>query len=143
MGLAVVLQQNGLTEVQEAVRETLSAGGSKILFVAVLGLLAGLVLLTHWLTKKTNRDYVEVASDRGGLFTELLGKLELAKEQRLLLEVTAKRVGLIHPAVLLLSPVLFDQSIERCRKKLSSTKWRRPPEDFDAVACATRNALFA
>jgi len=138
-----VLQQDGLTEIQRAVRDTLSEGGSKMVALLILGVLVGCIALTHWLTKKTNRSYAKVSSDPRGLFRALLGKLELTKEQKTLLEVTAKQAGIRHPSVLLLSPDLFDQHIEHCRKKLKSTKWRHRPDDFVAIADATRNALFA
>ena len=139
----VLLQVGRLTEIQREVRDHFDEGGSinKILLV-LLGL--AVVVFTVYCLTKRQRLAAETSRkpDPQRLFSDLLKALELTPTQRHHLEALSRDLQLTQPAVILLSPVLFD----RCVAKWQANRRSAAPQahelsDPDAVA-GVRTALF-
>lgn len=144
MKSAILLQLDGLTEPQRAIRDHFQEGGSIVLVLAVMSVVAGVVLIAYWLTRRQQRRTERHArfNDPQRLFGDLLQGLSLTASQRHLLDTVVRELGLKHPSVILLSPTLFERHVD---------KWRalRPPAGSDvehqideSLVAQARDVLF-
>ena len=106
------LAQAPLTEVQRALRDYLTEGGSVLTVAVVLLVIAGVVVLAYLLTRRQRRTQnPPVLNDPQLLFDSLLSKLELTDNQRALLHTFARENDPEQPALLLVSAHRFDQHL--------------------------------
>ena len=106
------LAQAPLTEVQRAVRDYLTEGGSLLTVVVVLLVIAGVVVLTYLLTRRQRKaQNPPVLNDPQLLFENLLRGLQLTDNQRALLRTFTRENNPEQPALLLVSARLFDQHL--------------------------------
>lgn len=99
-----------LTEIQRSVREQFQEGGSFLTAMLVLLGITGVVLAAYCLTLRQRRagEHAQRASPER-LFRDLMDKLDLTSPQRQLLDTMARDLRIKQPAVILLSPDLFDR----------------------------------
>jgi hypothetical protein len=103
-----------LTETLQGVRDHFEQGGSVSVLLLVLAGLAAAVCLAVCLTRRQRQGDGNVeTADSNRLFSDLLDKLDLTAEQRHMLGTAVTDLGLGQPAVILLSPVLFDSHLDR------------------------------
>lgn len=99
-----------LTEIQRSVRDQFQEGGSFLTATLVLLGIAGVVLATYCLTLRQRRagENARRASPEQ-LFRDLMDKLDLTSPQRQLLDTMTRDLRIKQPAVIVLSPDLFDR----------------------------------
>ena len=111
MNMSLLSQLDKLTAVQRATRDHFQEGGSVTAVLVVLVLLTGVILLTYNLARR-QRGFSRAAAAKGDphrLFRNVLDQLELTTPQYQWLQAVVKELKLEHPAVILLSPALFDR----------------------------------
>ena len=105
-------QIESFNAMQRSVREHFQEGGSVagvlLALVTITGVLCLAYLWTRQIERGTNPD---VRLNEYGLFRRVVGRLELDAEGKQLLLAVARKSGLKHPSVLLLSPSLFDRYV--------------------------------
>ena len=108
----VLAQMQRFDELRRALTREFSDHNSTNEILIVLAALAALVILT-WLLQRWQQRPRTVSEpfDAKGLFTELLGKLDMPDDQRHLLETMANDLRLPNPAVILISRRLFDENL--------------------------------
>ncbi len=119
--ITLLLPEPQLTETQRAVRDQFLKGGSLTAVLFVMVVLAAVVLVVYYLTVRQRSTVVDARRALPTqLFTDLLANLDLAVPQRHLLEAVATSLHLKDPAVILLSPVVFDRHVEEWQASDSS-----------------------
>jgi hypothetical protein len=112
MTTAMMLQADGLSETLRAVRDRFQEGGSPAAVLLVLLILAAVVFAAYLLTMRQRRAQAPATpTDPRKLYRELLDKLNITPPQRRLLDAAVEMDRLRQPAVVLLSPVLFDRYV--------------------------------
>ena len=141
---AVPLQVTGLTEAQRAVRDHFQGGGSIGSVLLVVVVVAGIVLVAccvAWIQRRRTRKHAPIR-DPKRLLGDLLEGLSLTASQRRLLERVAKDLRLENPAVLLLSPTLFDRHMDRWRALNRPSHRDAGRRGEDQTVTRTREVLF-
>lgn len=135
------IETGGLSETLRAVRGRFQEGGS----IAVVLLLVATFILIFWIAnliaqRQRRARATTLPADPGRLFADLMSRLGLTPQQCKALEHIAGDLRLANPAVILLSPTLFDRGLERWQAARSSD----PPESADPTALMTeiRATLF-
>lgn len=142
MTVAVLLQIERLSETQRAVRGHFEEGGSITTVVLLMLGLVAIVFLTYLISARQQRSGAMVApADPWSLFHDLVDKTNLTTQQRRFLEDIVSKAGLSQPAVILLSPLLFDQYVRTasagdCKSALQGE------EEAKGIVAATRETLF-
>jgi hypothetical protein len=141
---AILLQVDGLTGPQRAVRNHFQEGGSIGLVLLVMAAVAGVVLIAYWLTRRQQRSAQKHAriNDPQRLFGDLLQGLALTASQRRLLATVVRELGLKHPSVILLSPTLFERHIDQWRALGRSTGSDVESHAGEDLVAQTRDVLF-
>jgi len=128
--------QAPLTEVQRALRDYLTEGGSLLTVVVVLLVIAGAVVMAYLLTRRQRKTQSPpVLNDPQLLFENLLRGLQLTAGQRGLLRAFARESHPEQPALLLVSARLFDRHVAEQDRSSSS------PSDGHVLA-QIRSVLF-
>ena len=132
-----------LTEVQRAVRDRFQEGGSFTAVMLVLLGVTGVVLAVYYLTLRQRRvkDNTRRASPER-LFRDLMGKLDLTSPQRQYLDTMARDLRIKHPAVILLSPELFDRYLGEWQAWQHRTADDKDEQMNPRTAARIRTALF-
>ena len=135
------MQIDRLTETQRAVRGHFEEGGSIAMVLQVLLALAAIVLLAYLIAawQERSRAVVEPA-DPWNLFHDLVDKTNLTTQQGRFLEDVVGSAGLSQPAVILLSPSLFDQYVHAASTADRETALSNG--EAAGIVGATRMALF-
>ena len=148
MMMTVLLQLDGLNDVQRAVRDQFQRGGSVAGVLLVLLVLLAVVLAVYYLTQ-CQRKVTQAARrhDPQRLFRHLLNGLDLSAPQRHLLLAVAKDLRLKQPTVILLSPTLFDLHVKEWQTGQSgpvrtSAAIGNHPDAPEQTAAQTRSVLF-
>lgn len=138
---ALLLQVDRLNETQRAVRDHFRDGDSIAMVLQVLLGLAAIVLLTYLISARQKRSSAIVGpANPWNLFHDLVDNTNLTTQQRRYIEDVVSKLGLSQPAVILLSPSLFDQYVRRASAgDRESTSKREETRD---IVSATRKALF-
>jgi hypothetical protein len=143
MRTVMLLQTDGLTEVQRAVRDRFQEGGSSVAALLVMLVLAAVVLVAYLVTLRQRQTHaLTTRPDPRKLFNGLLSKLNLTPPQRRLLNTVANARGLKHPAVILICPALFDRHVAKSQTRPRHDRSKgsnAPPPD---VVAETRAVLF-
>lgn len=141
---AVQLQATGLTEAQRAVRDHFQEGGSIGSVLLVVGVVAGVILAACWLARRQRRRAQKHAprDDPDRLFGDLLRGLALTAPQRGLLDTVAKELRLRNPAVILLSPTLFDRHVDQWRALNHQACDHVDPRADERIVAQVRAVLF-
>lgn len=128
--IALLLPEPQLTEIQQAVRDQFVKGGSLTAVLLVMGVLAAVLLAVYFLTARQRSKVVDARRALPTqLFTDILADLDLTEPQRHFLVGVATSLHLKEPAVILLSPVVFDRHVEKWQADDSSAggAFRRDP----------------
>jgi len=139
--ILLLLQNERVQEFSRAVRDEFSKGASPV--KTVIAVLAGvaLVVLVYMVRRSERRVTVQhETNDPQRLFRDMLPKLGLSAQQRLVLETLARDLTLPHPAAILLSEILFDRAVMEWRARDA----KRPADEsrtHDALQRA-RTRLF-
>ncbi len=131
---------------QQAVKNQFQKGGSiTVAFMVLLAIIVA-VLVVGWISRLQGRlrdtsNVVVGNSNPQRLYTHLLCNLGLTVPQRQFLEKVARDLEIPHPASLLISSVLFDQTVERW---MGAPKSQAAGERASAVqlAAKARSRLF-
>jgi hypothetical protein len=119
--MTLLLLEPQLTETQRAVRDQFLKGGSLTAVLLVLALLAAVVLVVYYLTMRQRSTVVDARRALPTqLFTDILAKLDLTPQQRHLVGAVATALRLENPAVILLSPAVFDRHVKEWQANDSS-----------------------
>ena len=103
-----------LTDIQQAVSDQFQKGGSFTAVLLVLSVLAATLFIAYYLAKRQRKTAVGARhTNHRQLFSELVDKLDLTSPQLDLLEAAAVSLRLSMPAVILISPALFDSYLEK------------------------------
>lgn len=112
MNMAMMLQADELSETLRAVRDRFEEGGSLAAVLLVLLILAAVVFAAYLLTLRQRRVQApSTPADPRRLYRDLLDKLSITPPQRRLLDTAVEMESLKQPAVVLLSPALFDRYV--------------------------------
>lgn len=141
--MPVLLQTYNLNPYQTAVRERFQEGGSITATLLVIAGVAAAVLLAYLLTRQQRRaNRVDPMADPRQLFRDLQTRLKLSPKQRCVLDTVAEDLDLEHPAVLLLSPMIFDRCVGQwCGGNWHAAGRAKREVGTDGIA-ETRSALF-
>lgn len=119
--ITLLLPEPQLTETQRAVRDWFQEGGSVTAVLLVMAVLAAVLLVVYFLTARQRSTVVDARRALPTqLFTDLLAKLDLTARQRHLVVAAATALRLENPAVILLSPAVFDRHVEEWQASSSS-----------------------
>lgn len=132
-----------LTEIQRAVRDRFQEGGSFTAVMLVLLGVAGVVLAAYYLTlrqRRANENARQASPER--LFRDLLGKLDLTSHQRQILHTMVSDLRIKHPAVILLSPELFDCYLGEWQVRQHRTTIDEDEQMNPRITARIRRALF-
>ena len=132
-----------LTEIQRSVRDQFQEGGSFLTVMLVLLAIAGVVLAAYCLGLRQRRagENAQRASPQQ-LFRDLMDKLDLTLPQRRLLHTIARDLRIKHPAVILLSPDLFDRYVGEWHVRQSRTIVDEGEQMNPRMAAQIRAVLF-
>ncbi|RME36443.1 MAG: hypothetical protein D6788_11585 [Planctomycetota bacterium] len=109
MNVEIVAQ---LSEIQRAVRDYFTRGGSVLSALAVLLVIAGAVALAYYLTVRQQQPAQAMhRSDHEVLFRKLMIRLGLNLSQRRLLARIERDLDPACPCLMFLSPSLFDEFV--------------------------------
>lgn len=142
--MAVLLQIDGLTPVQRAVKEQFQKGGSVGTALLVVAGLAALAFVAYRLSGRPGGSERQLArpDDAIRLFRTLLSKLNLSEAQCNYLHSVTNDHGLKNPAKVLLSPALFDKYTERWTAERVRAEQGSPESTHHGVMTLTRAVLF-
>jgi len=134
----------GLTAAQRSVRERFQEGGSGEETLLVLLILAAAVSFAFFLNRVLQRKRTRRrrALSPQQLFENLLGKLNLTEAQRKLLSATARDLGLKDPAMILLSPTLFDRHAQQWQNRRGPSGGRTQERHHQEIIAQARRSLF-
>lgn len=127
--MASMTEPPRLTEVQRSVSDWFQGGGSVSSAFLVIAAMAGALLIAWALSQRARRrDNRTTINDPGVLFDDLVGRLPLTPQQRHWIAAMVRELRLQQPAVVLLSPALFDRYHHEwtAGPTRSSTRARKP-----------------
>lgn len=111
--------------------------------IGVLLVLALVVWLAFYLTRRQQRSRsMDRESNHTRLFKELLDALELSATHRHQLELMAGDLDLEHPAVILLSPTIFDRLVTQWEQTASRSEPVAPTRSGPSLTSEIRGRLF-
>ena len=132
-----------LTPVQRSVSDHFQKGGSAGTVMGVLLVLGLVVWLAFYLTGRRQRSQsMDRESNHTRLFEELLNALELSATHRHQLELMAGDLDLEHPAVMLLSPTIFDRLVTQWRRTIGRSGPDAPTRPGPSLTSEIRGRLF-
>jgi len=142
---ALLLQSDGLTPTQHAVRAQFQEGGSFADVLLIVLCLVTLVVLVWWLTNRLRRGEAvpERLYDPERLFADWMDRLDFSVSQRQLLDTIVKELRVENPATMLLSSARFDRTVDQwhARHRQTSGDIERPSNA--KLITQIRTALFA
>lgn len=132
---------------QRAVRDQFRQGESMGTVILGVGCLVGIIVVFAVIARiqsgwNRKRESAVTESHPQKLFTHLLCALGFTVAQRQLLESIARDSALSHPTSLLISDVLFDQSLARWSAKSSSAAPGSMSSDESRSLTTIRSRLF-
>jgi hypothetical protein len=110
--ILLLLQNERVEEFSRAVREEFSKGATPLKTIFAALAIVALVVLVYMLRRSERPITAQgETNDPQRLFGDVLPKLGLNAQQRLVLETLARDLRLPHPTAILLSEVLFDRAV--------------------------------
>lgn len=138
-----LLQISDLSDVQQAVRESMRSGDTPMTIVLMLLVLAGIVLLTYLLSKYAGSwEFSFKKKSPHPFFLHLLKKMDLTATQRKWLDRLVTDLQMRQPTKILLSPKLFDESVCAWNKRGHRRDSKLSPSDQAEVVNRLRAYLF-
>jgi hypothetical protein len=140
---ALLWSRPQLTEALEAIRDRFRQGGSIWVFLLVVLALVGIFALASYLTQRQQTQERKMQkADPAQLFSDLLTKLGVTPQQRQVLGTVVTEMRLAQPAVILLSPALFDRYLGDWQARQHAEAGGRVRAWGPELVAETRRTLF-
>jgi hypothetical protein len=124
-----------------AIRDQLQKGSSPAAVIAVFAGILALVALSYLLTRlQRGRRQRAVVDNPKKLYRGLLERLDLTDRQQLFMRRLAGKLRLRHPAVVLISPAVFDHCVQQWQSTTGAAESSR--EIDQGMVSAIRRKLF-